>query len=268
MRVSPSERVSVRPRTVRHDLEWLRAVISWARKWRDTNGRQLLETNPTELFDLPEDTTPRRPIATHDRFLLVRAAAEHVVVQTRRPGWRRSMASYLPELLDLANETGRRIGAIRQLRVRDLCLEASKAYPHGSILWPASTDKIGKEWLVPVTKTACAAIKHMLKNRPNADPDDYLFPSPSDPAVPVSRELVNEWLREAERLAEVEKQDGTLWHAYRRKWASERKDGSLADVAFGGGWSDTRTLLRIYQQVDAATLYEVVSTPKRLREAK
>ena len=53
-----------------------------------------------------------------------------------------------------------------------------------------------------------------------------------------------------------------------RKWGSERKEGSLVDVAYAGGWANTRTLQKIYQQVDDATLYEVVRQPKRLREAR
>jgi hypothetical protein len=38
-------------------------------------------------------------------------------------------------------------------------------------------------------------------------------------AAPVSRYLCDKWLREAERLAGVEKLDGRLWHAYRAKFA-------------------------------------------------
>ena len=198
----------------------------------------------------------------------MRAVADQVLVQTRRPKWRRSARSYLLELLDLANETGRRMGAIRQLRIRDLNLKGSKDAPRGLIHWPKETDKLRREWVVPISGTARTAINALLRNRPNAKPEDYLFPSPSDPAKPVSKELTNAWLREAEQLAGVEKQDGSLWHAYRRKWGSERKEESLVDVAYAGGWADTRTLQKIYQQVDDATLYKVVSQPKRLREAR
>lgn len=36
-------------------------------------------------------------------------------------------------------------------------------------------------------------------------------------------DLLDKWLREAEKLAEVELHKGSLWHAYRRKWPTERK---------------------------------------------
>jgi hypothetical protein len=48
------------------------------------------------------------------------------------------------------------------------------------------------------------------------------------------------------------KLDGSLWHAYRRKWAIERKHLPLKDVAAAGGWKDVNTLLEIYQQPDDA----------------
>jgi hypothetical protein len=38
------------------------------------------------------------------------------------------------------------------------------------------------------------------------------------------------------------------------------------DVAEAGGWLDTRSLEQCYQQVDEATLLQVVSEPRKLRE--
>ena len=91
----------------------------------------------------------------------------------------------------------------------------------------------------------------------------YLFPSPSDPAKPVSKKLADTWMRTAEVLAGLEPLEGTCWHWVRRKWATERKNGSLRDVAAAGGWKDPRTLLTIYQQPDPETMYEVVTNPRR-----
>lgn len=85
---------------------------------------------------------------------------------------------------------------------------------------------------------------------------------------PVDRWLASKWLEQAERLAQLPKQDGSLWHAYRRKWATERKGLPLADVAHAGGWKNHAVLATLYQQPDDATLYRVVSEPAELREAK
>ena len=54
------------------------------------------------------------------------------------------------------------------------------------------------------------------------------------------------------------KPDGSLWHAFRRLWATERKDLPVKDVAAAGGWQDVTTLLKCYQQPDEETLRSVV----------
>ncbi len=72
----------------------------------------------------------------------------------------------------------------------------------------------------------------------------------------------------AERLAGVPKQQGSLWHAFRRKWATERKHISAADVARAGGWSSVETLQRCYQQPDEATMLRVVLGAGELREQR
>ena len=57
---------------------------------------------------------------------------------------------------------------------------------------------------------------------------------------------------------------GGLWHAYRRKWATERKDLPLKDVAAAGGWKDVTTLLTCYQHADEATMLKVMESPVKL----
>ena len=64
------------------------------------------------------------------------------------------------------------------------------------------------------------------------------------------------------------KQSGSLWHAYCRKWGTERKHLPIQDVAQAGAWKNASTLAMIYQQPDEATLYRVVSEPAELREAR
>jgi len=94
----------------------------------------------------------------------------------------------------------------------------------------------------------------------------YLFPAPKDPSKPVSKDVAAAWLIKAEELAGVEKQQGSLWHAYRRGWATARKHLPDVDVAAAGGWSDLSSLKTCYQQADEATMYAVVSQPAQLRE--
>lgn len=80
-------------------------------------------------------------------------------------------------------------------------------------------------------------------------------------------ELASAWLREAEKLAGLEPQRRTLWHAYRRLWASARKHLPVKDVAAAGGWKTTFVLQEIYQQPDDETLLRVVTGGAELRSA-
>ena len=69
-----------------------------------------------------------------------------------------------------------------------------------------------------------------------------------------------------ERAAKLSKLEGRLWHPYRRKWATERKGPSLKDVAAAGGWQDTETLLKCYQQPDNETLLAEMSEERKVRD--
>ncbi len=93
-------------------------------------------------------------------------------------------------------------------------------------------------------------------------------PSPEDPQKSMTRHLADKWLRKGETLAELPSQRGTLWHAYRRKWATERKHLSDVDVAAAGGWKTVDTLKTAYQQADPETMLLVVMGGGELREAK
>ncbi len=95
-----------------------------------------------------------------------------------------------------------------------------------------------------------------------------MFPSPQNARRPVSRHLASRWLLDAEKKAELPKLDGSLWHAYRRKWATSRKGLPDVDVAAAGGWSDLTSLKTAYQQPDIETLYRVVSEAAELREVR
>ena len=82
----------------------------------------------------------------------------------------------------------------------------------------------------------------------------------------MDRHLFDKWLTVAEQEEGLAKLKGGLWHPYRRKWATERKSLPLNDVAAAGGWTDTDTLLRCYQQPERQTLLAVTSEPRKFRE--
>ena len=154
--------------------------------------------------------------------------------------------------------TGRRIGAIVQLRYSDWFPDEAT---YGVLRWRADSDKLGKEWKAPVAPEVRDAIVSLRRERPGVG-DAYMFPA-SNGHVRV--DVTRKWLRKAEKLAEIEHEKGFGWHSFRRMWASKRKHLSLTDVAAAGGWKDTQTLQRCYQHADPDTLEAVVLEGRRLR---
>ena len=260
--VGAEKRHPVRTRTVEADCKWLRWALNWGAKWRDSGGRYLLRENPVRGYPIPTERNPLRPVATEDRYKAVRAVSDRVIMEVRWDGHRRKQRSYLSEILDIVNGTGRRISAVCQLRYEDLRLDVK---PFGAIRWPADTDKTGLETVVPISPQLRATIDRVLAERPGIG-RAYLFPSPIDSERPVRYERASDWLRVAEDLADLPKQGGSLWHAYRRKWATERKRFPDVDVAAAGGWKEISSLKRCYQQTDEATMLEVVLGAGELRE--
>jgi len=265
--VRDDKRVAVRARTAEADCTWLWLVFNWAVKWRCSNGRYLMRENPVRGYEMPREQNPLRPVASQDRFEAVRAVSDSVEMELRPAGKRVRQRSYLSELLDLANTTGRRLSAICELRFEDLQLEKTQDAPYGAILWPARTDKKRTARLAPLSPRGRAAIDRVKHERPGIGAVP-LFPSPTDPAEPISRHLADAWLRRAEVTAKLPTQRGGLWHPYRRKWATERKALPDVDVAAAGGWESLEALKKSYQHADAATMLSVVLGGTELRELK
>lgn len=258
--VATDERNVVRDASIDSDLTFLNAVMNWGCKWRETNG-YLLRENVARGFPVPVEKNPRRPLVTWERFQKVRAVAHLVRMRVGHGKNLRELPTYLPEVLDFCWGSGRRISAVLALRHSDLRL--GEGGPHGAILWPASSDKCGKAWLAPMNAEVRQAVDRIIAERPGIGAA-YLFPSFTREGQPVRQDAVALWLRSAEILAGVPKQNGSLFHAYRRGWATSRKFFPLVDVAATGGWSDTATLLKCYQQADSETMYRVVSEPAKL----
>lgn len=243
---------SVRARSAQADLEVLRSMIHWATTFRVHSGVRLLDRNPLAGVRLPaRGSNPRRPVATQERFTATRQAIallrDEAETESDRLKWLK-----LELALVLAHATGRRLGSIRQLAWPDVDLTANK------ILWRAESDKKKKEWKVPIP----AALREELwafRVKLGGAFGGLLFPSNTDRSQPVRRDVLAKWLQQAERKAGLPKLDGSLWHAYRRGWATSRKSLPTADVAAAGGWSDVGTLLRCYQQPDDATMLAVMS---------
>ena len=190
----------VRARTVEIDIKWLKAVLNWGTKWRSHDGRYLLRENAVRGYEIPTEKNPLRPVVSQDRYEATRAASDQITMEMRVNGKREGQRSYLSEILDIVNGTGRRLSAVCSLTYEDLSLSEG---PYGSIRWPADTDKMGHEFKVPISPSVRAALERILAERPGIGAAP-LFPSPSDPTEPMTRHLADKWLRKAEKLAGLE----------------------------------------------------------------
>ena len=135
------------------------------------------------------------------------------------------------------------------------------------IRWPADADKVRREALVPIGPHVRRALDRVLRERSGIGAAP-IFPSPEKASEPITRHLADKWLREAERLAGLEPLKGSLWHAYRRGWATRRKCLPDVDVAAVGGWKSLAVLEASYQQADPGTMLSVVLGAGELREAR
>ena len=251
----------VRDGAIDSDFRWLSSVFNWACKHKQ-NGKRLLALNPLNDIDWPKEKNPRRPVASHERYMSTRAKADEI-----DPGGRLKCA------LDLAWHTGRRESAIIALRVSDILrsqtdikealasqgLDESRAehMPHGAIRWRDEHDKQGYDTIAPLNRAARASLDTYLMRHARVG-EAWLFPAPKNDTRHMRRDLAGRWLLQAERLAELPKLSRGLWHPYRRAWATARKHMPDADVAAAGGWRDVTALRLSYQHADPETTLRVV----------
>ena len=194
----------VSDRTIESDLRFLLAVLNWAAKSRDEEGRLLLESNPLRGLKLPKEKNPRRVVLTQAEYeALLRVAGE--------VDWRFRVA------LVLAHETGHRIGAIRKLLWSDIGLDGR------TIRWRGENEKTGYEHRTPVTAKARTILEEARRHNPGIG-DAPVLPAPKDPFACMSRSLARDWWRKAVKLAGLDPKRGRGWHSLRRKFASDLMD--------------------------------------------
>ncbi len=243
-RVGPSGR-PVSNRMIACDLTFLMAVLNWAAKSRDEQGRLLIESNPLKGLKKPKRKNPTRVVLTEDEY-------RALLKVSRRTGWRFHVA------LVLAHETGHRIGAIRKLRWSDIDIEGR------TIRWRAEHEKTGYEHSTPLTDEAMVVIEEALQRNP-AGGNAPVLPSTQDPSLFVRRWMLGDRWRTAERLAGLDPKRGRGWHSLRRKFASDLMDLPLKVLCELGGWKEATTVLRCYQQPDEVQLRAAIESRRKVR---
>lgn len=228
--VPETDRTPRGARIVAKDLVLLNSVLRWGVRsgWLDSNPCQNLTSGENRKY--PKEKEPRRPHLSDKRYKKMLGVASNI-------DWRFRLA------LKLANETGHRIGSIRQLRWSDVDLKER------TVRWRGRNDKIGHEHTTALTGTAVRALREDRKGRP-AVGEAWVFPAPRDDSKPCSRHLMRNWWLKAEQMAGIEHEKGVGWHTLRRKFANEFMHVPLKVLAGLGGWKKESTILQCYQSTD------------------
>ena len=251
------ETEKTRARSADADIGLLHTMLQWATTVRLPSGEFLLERNPLQGVKRIREKNKKQPAATWERYEATVAAMQKLGAESEsdddRLRWVR-----MEFALFLAERTGKRLGSIRQLRWEDFSFEQQVVH------WRAEADKKGYSWQVPMPADFFDAVKGF--QREIGAVGGFVFAAPNTCDGMMDTSQFAKWLRVAEKKAKLAKLDGSLWHAYRRKWAIERKQFPLKDVAAAGGWKDVSTLLEVYQQSDAQSVLAVTSMTLKLRD--
>jgi integrase len=249
------------PRSVAIALKVLRAACRRATIERTRSGGFVLAADPTRGLPLPVEKNPKRPVLDDERVDLLVSVATKVQMRIGFGRQARWELSYLPALIRIAADAGRRIRSILYLRWSDWLPEMGT---NGAIRWRAENDKRGYEATIPVSPEVRLELEELRQRHPGVG-EGFLFPAPNAPGRPLSVQVAAQWLHRAEGLAGLTRIARGGWHALRRRWATARKDMPVKDVMQAGGWRDPGTLLRCYQVADVETLERVVLRPKQVR---
>ncbi len=232
-------------RTIAWDLTFLMAVLNWAARSRDEEGKLLLDSNPLKGLRKPVEKNPNRVVLAEDEYRALLGVS-------RKVGWRFRVA------LVLAHETGHRIGAIRKLRWPDIDFDDK------TIRWRAEHEKTGYEHTTPLTAEALAVLEE-ARRMGRGTKDGPVLPSSSDATKSTNRVSAFLWWKKAQHLAGLEPKPGRGWHSLRRKFATDLMELPLKVLCELGGWKNPQTVLRCYQQADAGQLRKALESRPRVR---
>lgn len=249
--------------TIRNELDALRVVCRWGCAERRGGSRPLLPFDPTAGIERPKPKNVARPTVDRDRYATLLGVADDADPEGR-----------LRTLLVLAWESGRRITAITHLRASDVLFTADqlrRAFDEegerrgddtpdiwgGGIRWRPEFDKKGYLTFSPLSSRLREALVRYVQRR-GVVGDAWLFPANAGPETAMDKNSAYYYLRKAEKLAGLPHQKRGGWHAFRRRWATDRKHLPLPDVMEAGGWRSPDALETAYQQSDAKTVLEVM----------
>jgi integrase len=225
-------------RQIEYDLRFLLAVCNWALTVR-VEGELLLATNPFRGFPVPAEQNLNQPTTTEEEIAAMRAVASDVDPRC-------------PLYLELIYHTGHRCGAVGLLRWSDFDATG------GTVRWRAEHDKMDLEHTVPLHEEMLQLLRAERRRAPVIG-DAWIFPSPSNPANPISRHLLRDWWRRLEKAAGIRHVRGRGWHSLRRRFATDLGHVPLKQLMELGGWRTAVSVVR-YQKPTADELRAALKT--------
>jgi integrase len=245
---------------VEADMKLLRSLIVWALQEEKKNGEFLLAEDPMGDYVIPEEVNPRQLPADKRRFELTLAAAERLAEEHAG-----TPAGYLFALLKVMlvvlEGTGRRASAVLGLRRADIYFDEANDFAGATFTFRADLDKKGVEAKVPVDARVARALWTWIR-RDGAPNTDVVFPyGPDD--EPVRRDRLALAMIDAEAAAGLEPRRGTLFHAYRRKFAADREQVPNSIVMKLMGIAGVQTFLRCFCKTSESTMREGLEGAKR-----
>lgn len=248
------EVVSARPvrlQRIKSNVALLYRLIRWGMR----QTPPLVSRNPFEGIRLPAEKNPRRPVASWDRYRAMRQAFRRKYREETREELK--LRWHLARIfLSALYHTGRRTTAVLQLKWRDI------DFDRRTILWRASNDKMKRETITPAHPHLLGQLRYLRKKEVNRV---FVFALPNKEG-PMTRSHARKLYVQAEKISGMEPLQGSMFHAFRRGWATSRKHLPLKDVATGGGWTNPYVLLTLYSQADMPTMRKVIDSSVRVRE--
>jgi integrase len=231
-------------RQIEYDLRFLLGVCNWALTVCE-HGEPLLASNPFRGYPVPSEQNINQPVTKEEDVAAMRAVAAQV-------------DPLCSLYLELAYLTGHRCMAVGSLRWSDVDLA------QGTVRWQAAHDKTGFEHVVPLDESVLELLRTHRKSR-LAIGDTWIFPSPTDPARPISRHLVRDWWQRLEQAAGIPHVTGRGWHSLRRRFATDLDHLPLKQLMNLGGWRTAVSVVR-YQKPTTEALRAGLKTRRRAQQ--
>lgn len=242
-------------RSIEADLGFLKQVLRWGHRSK-RNGAPLVAEEPRMFPPMPRELEKHRPVMGHREYRVLRRIADAIDRQ-----------ALFGCFIRLQDDLGWRVSALCALSAFDVDLRPTLGAPYGRVRKNPRNDKRKRDQFIPLSRHARATFVRLLERRALAPGDrELLFPAPRRKEEPWSRFHVRALQKRALLRAGLPLDGLVGAHAFRRKWATERKGYPIVDVMHAGGWTDHRTLEQCYFRSDPATVLDVVTRPTRRYE--